>query len=159
MRRTVKTVLFAAALVAGAASAAEDHYKNGTDLTGSWRIVATIPAGVPVCPGPVACVYPALATATSDGTVLQTAPISGTLTGHGAWKRVGVRKFTLNAIYFRVDSATGTFQGTSETTIDVTVDRGGRTAQGTFAAVVFDPTGIEITSYSGTVTAQRIEVE
>ena len=158
MRREVKTILLAAMLVAGTASA-QDQHKNGTDLTGSWRIVATIPGGVPVCPGLNDCVYPALATVISDGTVLQTAPISGTLTGHGAWKRVGVRKFELNAIYFRVDSATGNFLGTSETTIDVTVDRGGQTADGTFAAVILDPAGIQLTSYSGTVTAQRIEVE
>lgn len=158
MRTHVQTVLVAALLVAGTASAQEQN-KNGTDLTGSWRIVATIPAGVPVCPGPADCVYPALATATSDGTVLQTAPISGTLTGHGAWKRVGVREFTLNAVYFRVDPGSGSFLGTSETTINVSVDRGGRTAAGTFVAVILDQSGAQITGYSGTVTAQRIHVE
>ncbi len=127
-------------------------------FTGSWQIVATIPGGVPVCPGTSDCVYPALATATSDGTVLQTAPISGTLTGHGAWKRVGPRQFSLNAIYFRVSSS-GIYEGTSETTIEVTLDRGGRTGEGAFDAVVYDLNKVPITSYSGTVTAQRIEVE
>lgn len=158
MRRHLQALLVGTILFAGTASA-QDQHKNGTDLTGSWRIVATIPAGVPVCPGPADCVYPALATATSDGTVLQTAPISGTLTGHGAWKRTGVRQFTLSAVYFRVDPGTGSFLGTSETTIHVSVDRGGRTAGGTFAAVILDQSGVPITNYSGTVTAQRIQVE
>ena len=103
--------------------------------------------------------YPALATATRDGTVLQTAPISGTLTGHGVWKRVGPRNFALNTIYFRVNAATGAFEGTSETTIAVTVDRGGRTAAGTFTAVILGPEGQYIRDYAGAVTAQRMEID
>jgi hypothetical protein len=158
MNGLVKTVLLTATLVAGPVSA-QTQYKNGTDLTGSWRILATIPSGVPVCPGPKNCVYPALTTATSDGAVLQTAPISNTLTGHGSWKRVGPRNFKLHTIYFRADPNDGTYLGTSETTIDVTVATGGRTADGSFAAVILDANGALITDYSGTVTAQRIEVE
>ena len=158
MQRRIQVGVLGAMLLAGTV-VAQDQNKNGTDLTGSWRIVATIPAGVPVCPGPDNCVYPALATANSDGTVLQTAPISGTLTGHGAWKRVGVRDFKLTAIYFRVAPATGDFVGTSETSIEVTLAPGGRTAEGSFSAVILDTTGAQLTNYSGTVTARRIEVE
>jgi hypothetical protein len=148
----------AAMLVAGSAWA-QGQYKSGTDLTGTWQIVATIPAGVPVCPGPADCVYPALATATSDGTVLQTAPISNTLTGHGSWKRTGPRDFRAHTIYFRVDPSTGIFVGTSETTIDVTVAPGGMSAEGSFTAVIRDASGAYLTDYSGTVLAQRVVVD
>jgi hypothetical protein len=158
MKRFTCTAVLAAVLVAGAVSAGVG-YKNGTDLTGTWRVVATIPAGVPVCPGPNDCVYPALTTATSDGAVLQTAPISNTLTGHGSWKRVGLRSFRIRTVYFRVDPNTGTFIGTSETTIDVTTAPGGQTADGSFTAVILDTSGAMVTEYSGTVTAERIEVE
>lgn len=158
MCRLAQSIFLAAMLVAGPVSA-QGHYRNGTDLTGTWQIVATIPGGVPVCPGPDNCVYPALTTATSDGAVLQTAPISNTLTGHGSWKRTGPRDFRAHTIYFRVDPTTGTFIGTSETTIAVTVASGGLSADGSFSAVIRDAGGGYITGYSGTVTAQRVVVE
>lgn len=158
MKRLAHTAVLAALLVTGAVSA-EAGYKNGTDLTGTWRIVATIPAGVLVCPGLSDCVYPALATATSDGGLLQTAPISNTLTGHGRWKRVGLRSFRAYTVYFRVDPNTGTFVGTSETTIEVTLAPSGRVAEGSFTAVILDTSGATVANYSGTVSAERLEVE
>ena len=156
MHRILRWMLFSIIVLSSAAWA---HNEHGNDLTGSWRITATIPAGVPVCPGVQDCVYPALATATSDGTILQTAPISNTLTGQGSWKRVAPRSFKVHTIYFRVDPTTGNYVGTSETVIEVTVAKDGRTAQGSFAAVVLDVNGVEITHYTGTVTAQRILVQ
>lgn len=158
MRGLPHSMILAAMLVASPVTA-QGPYKSGTDLTGTWQIVATIPAGVPVCPGTEDCVYPALATATSDGSLLQTAPISNTLTGHGSWKRTGPRDFSAYTIYFRVDPATGAYQGTSETTIDVTVAPGGLSAEGSFSAVIRDVNGGFITDYSGTVTAQRVVVD
>lgn len=158
MQRLAIAALLATLLVVEPALA-EDQNKSGNDLTGTWRIVATIPAGVPVCPGVVDCVYPALATATRDGTILQTAPISNTLTGHGSWKRVGQRSFRAYTIYFRVDPSTGAFVGTSETSIDVAVAQGGRNAEGTFTAVILDAAGAQLATYAGTVVAQRVEVE
>ena len=156
MQRILGWMLF---LSIALSSAAWGQNERGNDLTGSWRITATIPAGVPVCPGVQDCAYPALATATSDGTILQTAAISNTLTGHGSWKRVAPRSFKVQTIYFRVDPTTGSYVGTSETAIEVTVAKDGRSAQGSFAAVVLDVSGVEITHYTGTVTAERILVQ
>lgn len=157
--RVFRYLLLIGALLTSTGALAQGQDKNGTDLTGTWFITATIPHGVPVCPGLVDCVYPALTTATSDGAVLQTAPISNTLTGHGSWKRIGLRRFAAHTLYFRVDPVTGAFVGTSDTTIDVTVAPGGQTADGFFSAVILDVTGNVITSYSGTMTAQRVVVD
>lgn len=156
MHRILRWMLFSAFVLSSAAWSQNEH---GNDLAGTWQITATIPAGVPVCPGVQNCVYPALATATSDGAILQTAPISNTLTGHGSWKRVAPRSFKVHTIYFRVDPTTGNHVGTSETAIEVTVAKDGRTAQGSFAAVILDVNGVQITQYTGTVTAQRILVQ
>jgi hypothetical protein len=157
MRMRLLPALLAATFVAGAA-AADQGDRSGTDLSGTWRILATIPKEAPVCGQTADCVYPALATATRDGTILQTAPISNTLTGHGSWKRTGARTFRAYTIYFRVDPATGAFVGTSETTIEVTVARGGRTADGSFTAVILDAAGTKLTDYAGTVVADRVDV-
>ncbi len=148
--------VFALCFATGLAQA-EDQYKNGQELTGTWRILATIPAGVPVCPGPDACTYQAMATAISDGTVVQTAAIPNTTVGHGAWKRVGHRTFKMVALYFRVDGQ-GLQVGTSETSIDAQVDTTGRNVTGLFSAVLRNMLGEETLQYSGTVTGRRIEV-
>lgn len=155
-RYRISPVLIALALTA--VSPAQENYKNGQDLTGSWRIVATIPQGVPVCPGPGDCSYGAMATVSSDGVALQTAAIPNTGPGHGAWKRTGLRSFRMNTLYFRFD-AQGLQVGTSETLIEVQLDATGRTATGSFQAVLYGLNGAEQLRYSGTVTARRIEVQ
>lgn len=149
-------VLFAIALAA--VSPAQENYKNGQDLTGSWRIVATIPQGVPVCPGPGDCTYGAMATVSSDGTAIQTAAIPATGPGHGAWKRTGLRSFRMYTVYFRYD-AQGQQIGTSETSIEAQLDSTGRNATGSFQAILYGMNGAEQLRYSGTVTARRIEVQ
>jgi len=158
MKGHLRVATLAVVLAAGA-TVAWSSSEQGTDLTGTWRILATIPPGTPVCPGPDDCVYPALATATRDGGLLQTAPISNTLTGHGTWKRMGPRRFLAHTVYFRVNPADGSFVGTSETSIDITVTPGGQDADGTFDAVILGVDGSTITTYSGTVTAERLEVD
>lgn len=144
-------------MAAAAPASAQLQFKNGQDLTGTWRITATIPAGVPVCPGVTPCTYLAVATATSDGTVVQSANIPNTSVGHGVWKRVGQRTFTMVALYFRFDKD-GNPLGTSETTIDAQVDASGRDVVGSFSAVIRDLAGVQQGGYDGTVTATRMVV-
>ena len=69
------------------------------------------------------------------------------------------RSFKAHTIYFRVDPASGNYVGTSQTAIEVTVAKDGQTAQGSFAAVILDVNGVEVTHYTGSVTAQRILVQ
>lgn len=156
-RLTGVLMLFVALGIAPDRASAEEQFKNGQDLTGTWRITATIPAGVPVCPGTTPCVYLAVATATSDGTVVQSANIPNTSVGHGVWKRVGLRTFTMVALYFRFDP-NGNPLGTSETTIQADLDNSGRTVVGSFAAVIKDLAGVQLLTYDGTVTATRMVV-
>jgi hypothetical protein len=156
MKRPI-AVLFAAALLASGTASAEQQYKNGQELVGSWKILATIPGGTPVCPGSGPCQFHAMATVIGDGTVVQSVIIPGVTFGHGAWKRTGLRTFRMNALYSRVDGS-GIFVGTSETTIELQVDANGRTASGSFSADINDTSGNLLTDYEGTVTAQRIEV-
>ncbi len=138
-------------------ASADQQFKNGQDLTGTWRITATIPAGVPVCPGAAPCTYLAVSTVSSDGNVVQSANIPNTSVGHGVWKRVGQRTYTMVALYFRFD-ADGNPLGTSETTIDARLDASGRNAVGSFSAVVRDLAGVQLLGYDGTVTAIRMVV-
>jgi hypothetical protein len=149
--------VFAILAMSGIGLWAQGQYKGGQDLTGSWRLLATIPAGVPVCPGTEPCEYEAMATAISDGTVVQTAAIPNTTIGHGAWKRDGLRTFKMTALYFRVDD-TGIQVGTSETEIEAELDTTGRFVTGTFSAVLYDNDQAVVLEYSGTVTGQRIVV-
>jgi hypothetical protein len=152
--------VFSVCMLVGLASArvtAADQFKNGQDLTGTWRITATIPAGVPVCPGTTPCSYLAVATVSSDGNVVQSANIPNTSVGHGVWKRVGQRTYQMVALYFRFDKD-GNPLGTSETTIAAEIDATGRQVGGTFSAVVKDLAGVQLLGYDGTVTATRMVI-
>lgn len=155
MNRLIGVLVLCAALGVADRASAGPPLKHGQDLTGTWRITATIPAGVPVCPGTTPCTYLAVATASSDGTVVQSANIPNTSVGHGVWKRVGQRTFAMVALYFRFD-ADGNPLGTSETSIQAEIDRSGRYVVGSFAAVIKDLADVPILTYEGTVTATRM---
>lgn len=144
--------------VQAAWAASTQPIQGGQDLTGTWRVFATIPNTAPVCaPSPVDCEYQAMSTATSDGTLVQTAEIPLTSTGHGVWKRTGKRTFSASALYFRSNLA-GQPIGTSTSQISVELDQSGLVGNGTFFATLDDldgnPTGI---SYQGTVVFERFE--
>src|SRR5512140_457317 len=115
-----------------ATALAGDNFKNGQDITGSWKISVTIPPGSSVCPpSSQPCVIFAMATATSDGTVIQTAAIPGTSNGHGVWTRTGLRQFKVQSTYFRL-SPTGELIGTSETVTTFALDKTGLQGTGTY---------------------------
>lgn len=147
---------FALALPSGASMAQGAQYKNGQDLVGTWSLTATIDAGAPICPA--GCSAPALSTVMSDGTLIQSAPLSGTGAGHGVWRRTGLRTFKAVAYYFRTDPASGAFLGTSESLIDATVDKSGRQLTGTFTAVIRLPDQTLVTNYGGTISGTRVEL-
>lgn len=148
-------VLLAVALLNAAALAA-DNYKNGQDITGSWKISVTIPPGSSVCPlGGPPCVIFAMATATSDGTVIQTAAIPDTSNGHGVWVRTGRRQFAVRSTYFRLSPA-GELIGTSETVTTFELDRSGLQGSGTYENTVMDLQGNVLGTFSGDASATRI---
>lgn len=148
-------VLLAATLLSAAALAA-DNYKNGQDITGSWKISVMIPPGSSVCPaGGQPCVIFAMATATSDGTVIQTAAIPETSNGHGVWVRTGLRQFVVRSTYFRLGSA-GELIGTSETVTTFKLAPSGLQGSGTYENTVMDLEGNILGTFPGDASATRI---
>jgi hypothetical protein len=104
-----------------------DH-DRGQDITGSWHILVTIPARGVGCPGLTDCKIPAFATATSDGTVVQTAVLPNVSNGHGLWQRTRLRQFTVRSSYFRFDPTdNNALLSTSVTVTNVTIDKSGPT--------------------------------
>jgi hypothetical protein len=155
-RRPFVAVLLALTLLSASAKAAASNYKNGQDITGSWQISVTIPPGSSVCPpGEQPCVIMALATATSDGTVIQTAAIPGTSNGHGVWLRTGLRQFVVKSTYFRLGTA-GELIGTSETTTMFELTPSGLQGSGTYENVLRDLHGVVVGSFVGDAAALRI---
>jgi hypothetical protein len=153
MKIELGALFLAAFVMAGSASAASKTPINGgQDLTGSWRATVTLPAGSPLCAA--GCTYMALATYTSDGTMIQTAGIPGSSAGYGVWKRVGSRAFRAHGEYL-LSGAGGVQIGIAASTIDITLESDGRTGLGTFTVVV-DPTSLGIPTYSGSVEFDRI---
>jgi hypothetical protein len=148
-------VLVMATLLSSAALAA-DNFKNGQDITGSWKISVTIPPGSSVCPtGGQPCVIFAMATATSDRTVIQTAAIPGTSNGHGVWVRTGLRHFVVRSTYFRL-SPTGELIGTSETVTTFELEKTGLQGTGTYENTLIDLQGNVLGTFSGDASATRI---
>jgi hypothetical protein len=147
-------VLLGCCVVPQVALAQNQQFKNGQELVGTWTLIATINPGAPICPA--GCVAPALSTITSDGTLVQSAPLPGTGTGHGVWHRVGLRQFKAVALYFRTDPATGAYEGTSESLIEATVDPSGGEVTGTFTAIIRFADNRAPVSYTGTIVGTRM---
>ena len=153
MKIELGALFLAAFVMAGSASAASSKPINGgQDLTGSWRATVTLPAGSPLCAD--GCRYLALATYTSDGTMIQTAGIPGSSAGYGVWKRVGSRVFRAHGEYL-LSGAGGVQIGIATSAIDITLEADGRTGVGTFTVVV-EPPSLGIPTYSGSVVFDRI---
>ncbi len=156
----LKNQIFAAVLLTAtlltATALAADNFKNGQDITGSWKISVTIPPGSSVCPsGGAPCVIFAMATATSDGTVIQTAAIPGTSNGHGVWERTALRQFVVRSTYFRLSPA-GELIGTSETVTTFELNRDGLQGSGTYENTLLDLQGNVVGTFSGDASATRI---
>jgi hypothetical protein len=154
--KTFTTALLGVTLAVTTLHAQGNNFKNGQDLTGTWRIRVTIPPGSSACPaGPAPCVFLALANANSDGTAIQTAALPDTSTGHGVWVRTGLRTFRLRTTYFRLDGV-GFPIGTAETESLITLDQSGTQASGSYENKVFDLNQSQVGAFSAQVTATRL---
>lgn len=125
-------------------------------VAGSWMVSVTLPPGASNCPaGGQPCVIFAMATATSDGTVIQTPALPGVSNGHGLWRRTEARRFLIKSTYFRFGTD-GLPIGTSVTVTTLDLANNGRTGTGTFTNTLFDAHGTAIGSFSGTAAATRM---
>lgn len=132
---------------------AEPNARSGQELAGSWRITVALPPGEPGCPP--GCSFFAMATATRDGTVMETAVLPGVTTGHGVWRRTGPRRFLVRSTYFRLGIG-GVPIGTAETLSDIELDATGNQASGTYQNTLLDLNGTFVGSFSATVQGSRI---
>lgn len=154
--RSAAWILFFLSLSGLTGASAQSNPRTGRGLTGSWKIQVTIPPGSSACPaGPSPCVFFALATATGDGLVIQTAALPATSTGHGTWTRTGPRKFVIRSSYFRLDP-NGFAVGTAETSSAVELSEDGLRATGTYENKVLDINGTQVGEFSAAVTAVRM---
>jgi hypothetical protein len=135
----------ALAVFLGSTASAAGNYKNGQDLTGSWKISVTIPPGSSVCPpnGPACVIF------------AQTAAIPGTSNGHGVWPRTGLRQFRLKSTYFRLN-ASAELIGTSETITTFELDATGLTSSGCYHNTVMDLNGNILTAFDGSASSERV---
>jgi hypothetical protein len=142
-RPTVAIIVLASTIFLGALTPV-DATAGQESLVGSWIVDV-----MPDQPGPPP--FRNLATNTSDGLVLGTAPELGT--AHGIWTKTGPREFAVKFMHLvPVGSSFGA--GTVTVTSTVTVDKDGDTATGPFTTV-FDTTALQAT-VTGTVVLTRI---
>jgi hypothetical protein len=137
----------------GAAGAKGGDTKGPKTVVGAWLVDVT-----PV----IQPAFVSLTTFTEDGGVIETNSLAigspPETPGHGRWHRTGSRDFTMT-FWNILGDGSGGFAGTAKIKAAVRVHTNGDAWQGTFEVDVYDPTGTEVFSDSGTVSATRIKVE
>ena len=129
--------------------AAPPTQANPQQLNGSWALTAVV-ENEPL--------IHALITFESRGGFIETAAAPGISNGHGAWERIGNRRFLLTNVYLRLGEE-GQFIGTSRVRAILQVNHAGDHGSGDFQTDVFDENGVQIDSFTGSAEADRIEPE
>lgn len=96
-----------------------------------------------------------MATLNKEHTVTQTAALPLVSQGHGRWRKGKGNLYLIRSSYFRF-GGDGHLIGTSETIAQMTVDGPAGHAEGTFTNRLYDLSGAEVGSFSGTATAERL---
>lgn len=122
-------------------------------IVGSWVVQV-----FPNPPGPAP--FKNLSTLTNDGGNLNSDPSFGG--GHGAWKKVGHRKFAVKFLHFVPPGFEPNFPLETIITVSsdfLTLNKEGDKLRGPFQTVFTHPTtGEELASFDGTVVLTRITV-
>ncbi len=134
-------------------------------LAGSWQL--TLTSAHPSPPVTAPTIY-ALATFTSDGSVIETDSSGGALpsatlrattrttNGHGIWQPApAVGNLFIQFINLVVTESGGLY-GRKTVTISGALDAAGNNFSGTYSYVLADPAGGVLATGSGMVTGQRI---
>ena len=143
---SVVVAVVAAALVGSqvALPAQQSKAKTDTALTGSWNVRITGGAGTPSLPS----WYQADVTFDRDGGLVATITDPSIQTGHGAWTRVGNRKYAVTIFLFQFDQS-GNFQGTLRARATLKLDKKARTFNSSdYRFDFFNPDG-NPTGFSG----------
>jgi hypothetical protein len=156
MRKLGLLFVTAVILVTASPASAEEQHRRGQTITGTWEATFRLPAGSSICTGAVDCFVPALATATSDGTLIQTAAVPNISEGHGVWARTGLRTFSLRSKYFRY-GAGGVLIGFAEARTIATLDADGMSGSGSYEIQLLNLDGSTFgLPFNGSVEFQRM---
>lgn len=126
--QTLAAVVLVAVLTAlvGSQVAFPDQKSHSTassaSLSGSWTVGITGGKGTPSLPD----WYKAQVTFTRDGGLVSTITDADIQPGHGAWTRIGKRKFAITIFLFQF-APSGDFLGTLRARATLNVSRNGRT--------------------------------
>jgi hypothetical protein len=132
-------------------------------LAGSWQLTLT-----PAPPNPTTSTIHALATFTSDGSVIETdstevSPISPSVKtaargtgGHGIWQPGPAFGNLYIQFISLVVNPNGSLFARKTVTIGGALDSGGNNFSGSYGFVLADPNGGVLATGSGTVAGQRI---
>jgi hypothetical protein len=157
---TSAAIVLAVVVAVGAISASAGNERAGDSaapkLVGSWML--TVDRGPSLPP------LKSLQSYSGGGTVVEIANGGATVRSpsHGAWKRIGNRKYGSTAVFFRYDPVSGAFIGTLKLRHELELAPDGQSFSGVAVGELRDANG-NLLPGSNTrkdlVTAERINVE
>jgi hypothetical protein len=148
-------VLVAIAVSAGAISASAGGDHRGPKLVGSWMVSVDRPGLPPL---------KSLQSYTGGHNVIEIANGGATVRSpsHGAWEKIGGRKYGSTVIFFRYDPVSGAYLGTLKIRHELEVAEDGQSFTGVAIGELRDANGNLLpgsNTRKDTVTAERINVE
>ena len=132
----VLIVLATAATGAISASAGKSEVQRGSKaLVGSWMVDINRGPGLPA--------LKSLQTYTGGHGIVENANGGATVrsASHGAWKRIGPRRYAATMVFFRYDPGTGAYAGTVKLRRQIEVAPDGQSFTGVSVAELRDPAG------------------
>jgi hypothetical protein len=147
-----------ASIAAGAMSASADRsgvQGRSGKLVGSWMVAIDRPGLPPL---------KSLQTYTKGRGVIENANggAGARSASHGAWQRIGARKYAVTMVFFRYDPASGAYLGTVKLRRQIEVARDGQSFTGVSVGELRDPAGNLLPGSNtrrDTEVGQRINVE
>jgi hypothetical protein len=148
-------VLVAIAVSAGAISASAGGDHHGPKLVGTWMVSVDRPGLPPL---------KSLQSYTGGHNVIEIANGGATVRSpsHGAWEKIGGRKYGSTVIFFRYDPVSGAYLGTLKIRHELEVAEDGQSFTGVAIGELRDANGNLLpgsNTRKDTVTAERINVE
>lgn len=150
-------MIVVASIAVGAMSASAD--RNGVQgrsgkLVGAWRVTVDRPGLPPL---------EEVESYTSSRNVITDANSGAARSAaHGAWQRLGGRKYRTTIVFFRYDPASGAYLGTVKIRNEIDVSRDGQSFTGVAFGELRDPAGNLLPGSNtrrDTITGHRINVE
>ena len=120
-------------------------------LTGAWNVTIVLDSGA------ILCTTPSLNTA--DGGIVAQGCSVTVSPGYGQWRRIQGQQFAVTFVGVNFAALGGAIDSTYKVRATVDLSHDGQTFTGPFQTEILALNGVLLFSFTGTVTAQRIEVE